>query len=159
MEDYWALVIGQSLSCIWPFEIPWTVTCHDFLCFTVSWSLLKLKSIELVMSSNHLILRCPFLLLPSIFPSIRVFSNGSVLHFRWPKSWNFSFIINSSNEYSGFISFIIDWFDLLAVQATLKSPQATQIESINSSALSLLYVPILTLKQIKSCHFWQHQWI
>ena len=91
------------------------------LSITVSWSLLKLISTELVMPSNHLILCRPLLLLPSIFPSIRVFSNESVLHIRWPKYWSFSFSINLSNEYSGLISFRIDWFDLLAVQGTLKS--------------------------------------
>ena len=84
-----------------------------------SW--LKLMAIESVMPSNHLILCCPLLLLPSIFPSIRVFSNESVLHIRWPKYWSFSFSISPSNEYSGLISFRIDWFDLLAVQGTLKS--------------------------------------
>ena len=86
-----------------------------------SWSLLKLMSIELVMPSNHLILCCPFLLPPSIFPSIRVFSNESVLHSRWPKYWSFSFSIFSSSEYSGLISFRMDWFDFLAVQGTLNS--------------------------------------
>ena len=90
------------------------------LSFTISWSLLKLISIQSVMPSNHLILRCP-LLLPSIFPSIRVFSNESVLHIRRPKYWSFSFSISPSNEYSGLISFRIDWFYLLAVQRTLKS--------------------------------------
>ena len=86
-----------------------------------SWSLLKLMSIESVMPSNHLILCCPLLLLPSIFPSIRVFPNESVIHISWPKYWSFSFSISSSKEYSGLISFRIDWFDLLAVQAILKS--------------------------------------
>ena len=90
-------------------------------CFTNSWSLLKLMSIELVMPSNHLILCHPLLLLPSIFPSIRVFSNESVLHIRWPKYWRFSFSISPFNEYSGLISFRIDWFDFLPVQETLKS--------------------------------------
>ena len=89
-------------------------------CSTNSWSLLKLMSIESVMPSNHLILCCPLLLLPSIFPSIRVFSNESVLHIRWPKYWSFSFNISTSNEYSGLISFRMDWLDLLAVQGTLK---------------------------------------
>ena len=88
-------------------------------CFTISWSLLKLMCFELVMPSSHLILCCPFLPLPSIFPSIRVFSSGSVLWIRWPKSWSFS--ISPSSEYSGLISFRIDWFDLLVVQGTLKS--------------------------------------
>ena len=111
----------QLLSCVWLFAIPWTAACQDFLSIINSWSLLKLMSIESVMPSNHLILCCPFLLLPSIFPSIRVFSIESVLHIRWPKCWSFSFSISPSNEYSGLISFRIDWFDLLAVQGTLKS--------------------------------------
>ena len=91
------------------------------LSFTISWSLLKLMSIESVMPSNHLILCRPLLLLPSVFPSIRVFSNKSVLHVRWPKYWRFSFNISPSNECSGLISFRMDWLDLLAVQGTLKS--------------------------------------
>ena len=103
------------------FVIPWTAACQATLAFTISWSLLKLMSIELVMPSNHLLLCCPLLLLPSIFPCIRVFSNGSVLRIRWPKYWNFSFSISPSNEHSGLISFRIDCFDLLAVQGTLKS--------------------------------------
>jgi len=100
---------------------PWTVAHWASLSFTVSHSLLKLMSIESVMPSNHLILCCPLLLLLSIFPSIRVFSNESALHIRWPKYWSFSFSISPSNEYSGFIFFRIDWFDLLADQWTLKS--------------------------------------
>ena len=107
------------LSCIWLFVTPWIVTCQASLSFTVSWSLLKLMSIELVMPSNHLILCCPLLLLPSIFPSIRVFSNESALCIRWPKYWSISF---SSHQCSGLIFFRIDWFDLLEVRGTLKSP-------------------------------------
>ena len=99
---------------------PWTAARQASLSITISWSLLKLMSIELVMPSNHLIL-CHPILLPSIFPSIRVFSNESVLRIRWPKYWNFSFNISPSNEYSGPISFRMDWLDLLAVQGTLKS--------------------------------------
>ena len=108
-------------------------------------SSLKLMSIESVMPSSHLILCCP-LLLPSIFFSIRVFSNESVLHIRWPKYWSFSFSISPSNEYSGLISFRMDWLDLLAVQGTLKSllQHHTQFKSINSSALSFLHIPTLT---------------
>ena len=105
--------------------------------------LLKLMSIESVMPSNHLILCRPLLLLPSIFPSIKVFSNESVLPIRWPKCWPFSFSISPFNEYSGLISFRIDWLDLLAVQGTLKS-LFQQFKSINSSALSFLYSPTLT---------------
>ena len=106
---------------------------------------LKLMSIELVMKSNHLILYCPLLLLPSIFPSKRVFSKGSTLGTRWPKDWSFSFSISPSSEYSRLISFRIDWFDLLAVQGTSQeSSPTTQFNSINSWALNLLYGPTLT---------------
>ena len=101
--------------------IPWTAAQQAYLSFTISRSLLKLISIESVMPSNHLILCHTLLLLPSIFPSIRVFSNESVLRIRWPEYWSFSFSINPSNEYSGLISFRIDWFDLLEVQGTLKN--------------------------------------
>ena len=114
------------------------------LSITISWSLLKLKSIELVMPSSHLILCCPLLLLPSILPSIRVFSNESVLRIRWPKDWSFSFNISHSNEYSGLISFRIDWFDLCEVQGTLESSPTPQFKSINSSVLSFLHSPIFT---------------
>ena len=123
----------------------WTEICQTFLSFTVSWSLLRLTSIESVMPSNHLSLCCPLPLLPSIFPSIRVFSNETVLRIRWPKHWSFSFSISPSNEYSGLISFRIDWFDLLAVQGTLKS--LLQHHSSKASillALSFLYGPTLT---------------
>ena len=100
---------------------PWTAGCQASLSFTISQSLLKRMFVKSVMPSNQLILRCPLLLLPSIFSSIRVFSNESALCIRWPKYWSFSFSIRPSNEYSGLISFRIDWFDLLAVQGTLKS--------------------------------------
>ena len=100
---------------------PWTAARQASLFIINSRSLLKLMSAELVMPSNHLILCLPLLLLPSIFPSIRVFSNESVLHIRWPKYWSFSFSISPSNEYSGLISFRMDWLYLLAVQGTLKS--------------------------------------
>ena len=110
----------QSLSCVRCFATPWTAACHDSLFIESSWNLFKLMSIELVMPSNHLILCLP-LLLPSIFPSITVFSNELVLRIRWPKYWSFSFSISLSNEYSGLISFKIDWLDLPAVQGTLKS--------------------------------------
>ena len=110
----------QSLSCVWLFVTPWTATRQASLSITNSQSLPKHMSIELVMPPNHLILCCPLLLLPSIFPSIRVFSNDLVLHIRWPKYWSFSFSISLSNEYSGLI-FRMDWLDLLAVQGTLKS--------------------------------------
>ena len=113
-------VVVQSFSCVQLFVTPWTAACQASL-FIISQSMLKLMSIESVIPSNHLILCCPLLLLSSIFPSIRVFSNESALHIRWPKYWSFSFSISSSNEYSGLISFRIDWFDLLAVQGILKS--------------------------------------
>ena len=110
----------QSLSCVRLFATPWTAAHQASLSITSSLSLLKLMSIESAMPSNPLILCCPLLLPPSIFPSIRVFSE-SVLHIRWPKYWSFSFSISPSNEYSGLISFRMDWLDLLAVQGTLKS--------------------------------------
>ena len=113
------------------------------LSITNSQSLLKLMSIESVMPSNYLILCGPLLLLASIFPSIRVFSNESDLHIRWPKYWSFSFSINPSNEYSGLISPRMDWLDLLAVQGTLKS-LLQQFKRINSSVLSFVYGPTLT---------------
>ena len=121
---------------------PWTIAHQASLSFIVSWSLLKLMSMELVVPSNHLIL-CHPLLLPSIFLNIRVFSNESVLCIRWPKYWSFSFSISPSSEYSGLIFFRMDWLDLLAVQGTLKSSPTPQLESINSLALSLLYGPTL----------------
>jgi len=109
----------QSHSQVQPFETLWTAAHQASLSITNSQSLLKLMSIELVMPCNHLILCHPLLFLPSIFPSIRVFSDESVLCIRWPKYWSFSFSISPSNEYSGLISFTIDWFDLLVVQGTL----------------------------------------
>ena len=109
------------LSHVRLFATPWTAAHRASLSITNSWTLLKVMSIESVMPSNHLILCRPLLLLPSIFPSIRVFSNESVLHVRWPKIWSFSFSLSPFSEYSGLISFQIDWLDLLAVQGTLKS--------------------------------------
>ena len=111
----------QLLSLIRLFATPWTAARQASLSITNSRSLPRLMSIELVVPSNHLILSCPFLLLPSIFPNIRVFSNESALHIRWPKDWSFSFNISPSNEYPGLISFRMDWLDLLAAQGTLKS--------------------------------------
>ena len=112
----------------------WIAARQTSLSFTIFQSLLKLMSIELVMPSNHLILCCPPLLPPSIFPNIRVFSNESVLRIRWPKYWSFSFSISPSNEYSGLISFRMDWFDLLAVRGTLKS-----LFQCHSSKASILW--------------------
>ena len=111
---------------------PWTAADQASLSITNSWSLLKLMSIELVIPSNHLTLCHPLLFLPSIFPSIRVFSNDSVLCISWPKFWSFHFSISPSNEYSGLISFTIDWFDLLAVQGTLPIPQCSVFFMANS---------------------------
>ena len=113
--------VFQLLSHAQLFATSWTEAHQAPLSSTISWSFLKLMSIELVMPSNHLILCCPLLLLPSIFPSIRVFSNESILCIMWPEYWSFSFSISPSNEYSGLIFSRIDWFDLLAVQGTLKS--------------------------------------
>ena len=115
------LVVVQLLSCIQLFSTPWTTVCQASLSFTIFQSLLKLMSVESRMPSNHLILCHSLLLLPSIFPSIRVFSNESALCIRWSKYWSFSFSINHFNEYSGLISFKIDLFDLLSFQGTRKS--------------------------------------
>ena len=123
---------------------PMTAACQASLSITNSRSLLKLMSIKSVMPYNHLILCRPLLLLPSIFPSIRVFSNESVLHISWPKNWSFNFSISPSNEYSGLISFRIDRFVLRAVQGTLKSLLQHEFQSSNSSGLSFHYSPTLT---------------
>ena len=115
------LVVVQSLSRVRLFVTPWTAAHQASLSITNSWSLLKLMSVKSVMPSSHLILCRPLLLLPSVSPSIRVFSNESTLGIRWPKDWNFSYSISPSNKYSGLVSFGISWFDLLAVEGTLKS--------------------------------------
>ena len=142
-EHWWLLLLSH---CHVPlFAASWTVARQASLSFTLSPSLLKLMSIELVMPSNHLIL-CHLLLLPSVFLSIRVFSSESALHIRWPEYWSFSFRISPSKEYSGLISLRIDWFTLLAVQGTLKSLFQHHSLKINSLALSLLYG--ITLKSI-----------
>ena len=122
------VVVQFSRSVVSDSATPWTVARQASLSITNSWNLLKLMSIESVMPSNHLILCRPLLLPPSIFPSIRVFSNESVLHIRWPKYWSFSFSISPSNEYSGLNSFRIDWFDLLAVQETLENLFNTTVQ-------------------------------
>ena len=116
-----SILVVQSLSHIWLFVTPWTAAHEASLSITISWSLLKLMTIELVMPSNHFIFYHPLLLPSSTLPSIRVFSNELALCIRWPKYWSFSFSIGPSNEYSGLISFIMDWLDLLAVHGTLKS--------------------------------------
>ena len=132
--------VAQSV-CL--FATPWNAARPAFLSITRSRSLLKLSSIELVMPCNHLILCHPLLLLPSVFPSIRVFPNKPLLRIRWPKYWSFSFSISPSNEYSGLISFRIDWFDLLAVQGTLKS-----LLQHHSSKASILWCSAFFLVQL-----------
>ena len=135
----------QSVSRVRLFATPWTAAWQASLSITNSRSLPKLMSIESVMPSNHLMLCYPLLLLPSIFPNIRVFSNESAFHIRWPKYWSFSFNISPSNEHPGLISFRMDWLYLFAVQGTLKSLlQHHSFKSINSSVLSFLYSPNLT---------------
>ena len=131
----------QSLSHVWLFASPWTAACQAFLSITNSQKLLM--AIELVMPSNHLILCHPLLLPPSIFPNIRVFSKESVLHIMWPKYWSFSFSISPSNEYSGLISFRMDWLDLLVVQGTLKS-----LPKHHSSKVSILQCSAFFIVQL-----------
>ena len=139
-----ALSSVQLLSHVRLFVTPWTAAHRASLSITNSWSLLKLMAIQSVMPSNHLILCRPLLLPPSIFPSIRVFSSELVLQIRWPKYWSFSFSISPSNEYSGLISFRIDWFDPCSPRDSQESSPTPQFKSISSSVLSLLYGPILT---------------
>ena len=135
----------QSLSRVQLFATPLTAACQASLSITNPRSLLKLMSIESVMTSSHLILYYPLLFLPSIFPSIRGFSNESVLCIRWPKYWSFSFSISPSNEYSGLISFKIDWFDLPgSPRDSQESSPTPQFKSISSSALSFFYNPTVT---------------
>ena len=136
-------VVVQSLSCVRLFETPWTEPRRDSLSFTISWSLLKLMSTESMMPSNHLI-PCRPLLLPSIFLSMRIFSNELALHIRWPKYWSFSFSISPSNDYSGLISFRIDWFDLLAVQGTFKG----LLQHHSCSKASILWCSALFIVQL-----------
>ena len=137
------------------FGTPWTAAHQTSLSITNSRNLLKLRSIKSVMPSNHLILCRPLLLLPSIFPSIRVFSNESVLHMRWPKYWSFSFSIHPSNEYSGLISFRMDWLNLLAVQGTLKSlllHHSSEASILQCSAFFMVFVMWL-VSPLSSVHF------
>ena len=139
-ENYFVLGFSsvQPLSCVRLFATTWTAACQASLSITNSRSISKFMSIELVMPSNHLILCRLLLLLPSIFPSIRVFSNESALYIRWPKYWSFSFNISPSSEHPGLISFRIDWLDLLAVQGTLKS-----LLQHHSSKASILWLSAL----------------
>ena len=127
----------QLFSCVQLSATSWIAACQASLSITNSWSLPKLMSVESVMPSNHLILCCPLLLPPSIFPSIKVFSNELVLHIRWPEYWSFSFSISPSSEHSGLISFRMDWLDLLAVQGTLKS-----LLQHHSSKASILWLSV-----------------
>ena len=138
-----AAIVIQSLIHFWLFVTPCTAACQASLYIAISWSLLKLMSIESVMPSNHLILCRPFLLQPSIFPSIMVFSNESVLLTRWPNYWSFSFSISPSNEYSGLISFRMDWLDILVVQGTLKS-----LLQHHSSKASILQCSVFFIVQL-----------
>ena len=137
-------LVVQSLSWVQLYATPWTAARQASLSFTIFQSLLKLMSIGSVMPSSHLILCHPLLLLPSIFLIIRVFSNESALHIWWPKYWSFNFSISPSNEYSGLISFRIDWFDIFGVYGPLESSPAPQFKSINSFVISLLYGATLT---------------
>ena len=141
----------QWLSCVQLFVTPWTAACQVSLSITNSWNLLKLMSIELVMTSDHLILCHPLLFPPSIFPSITVFSNESVLLIRWPKYWSFSFNISPSNEYSGLIPFRMDWLDVLAVQVILKS-----LLQHHSSKASTLWCSAFFIVHLTSIHdYWK----
>ena len=151
-------VVVQLLSHVQLIATPWTAARQASWSFTISQSLLKLMCIKSVVPSNHLIL-CHSLLLPSIFPIIRVFFNELALHFRCPKSWNFSFSISPSNEYSGLIFFMIDWFDLLAVQGTLKSilqHPSLKVSILQCSALFMVQLlhPYITTGKIIALTIW-----
>ena len=140
------IVVVQSLSCVCLFAIPWTAAHQASLSFTISWSLNKLMSIESVMPSIYLILCHPLVLLPSVFPSIRVFSNESSLCIRWPMYWTFSFSIRPSNEYSWLISFRTDWFDFLAVKGTLKT--LLQYHSLKTSILQCSAIFVVQISHL-----------
>ena len=144
------VIVVQSLSHVRLLATPWTAACQASLSFTISQSLLKLMSPESVILSNHLILSSSLILLPSIFPSIRVFSNESALHIRWPKYWSLSFSVGPSNAYSRLISFRVDWFDLLAVQETLKS-----LLQQNSKA-SILQCSVIFMVQLSHPYWKNH---
>ena len=146
-------IVVQSLSRIWLFVTPWTAAHKASLSFTISLSLLKLLSIELVMQSNHLILCCPLLLLPSIFPSIRIFSSESALHIRWLKYWSFG--ISPSNEYLGLIFFRIDWFDLFAVHGPLEKGMANHFSILASRTPWTVWIG---LKMEGSISRWVKTW-
>ena len=148
------MLFSVTHSCL-TLRPPWTTAHQASLSFTISWSLLRLISIESVMPTNHLILYCPLLLLPSIFPSIRVFSNEPVRCIRWPKHWIFSFSINPFSEYLGLISFRMDWLDLLAVQGTLK-----RLLQHHSSKSSILWRSAFFIVQLSHPYihpYWKNQ--
>ena len=149
-------VAVQSLSSVRLFVTPWTVARQVSLSFTISWSLLKLMSIESVIPSKHFVLCCPLLLLPSIFPSIRVFSEESTLHIKWPKYWSFNFIINPSNEYSRLISSRIDQFHLLAVQGTLLQHHSSKASILWHSAFFMVQLlhPFMTTGKTIALTIW-----
>ena len=151
--QFYAFVLFISVAQSCPvFTTPWTAGHQASLSITNSWSLLKLMSTESMMTSNHLILCHPFLFLPSIFPSIRVFSNESILRIGWPKYWSFSFTISPSNEYSGLISFRNDWFDLLAVQGSLNS----LLQHHSSKASVLWHSALWSNSHIHTCYWKNH---
>ena len=146
------VAVVQLLSCVRLFVTPWTVARQTSLSLTISQSLLKLTSIELVIPSNHLNLCCPLLLLPSIFPSIRVFSNELGLHIRWPEYWSFNYSISPSSEYSGLICYRIDWFDLLAVQETLKCLLQHHNSKASTLRCSAFFMVQLLHLYLTRCH-------
>ena len=146
-EELFSISVQFSRSVVQLFVTPWIAACQAYLSITNSQSLVKLMSIESVIPFNHLILCHPLFLSPSIFPGIRVFSNESVLHIRWPKYWSFSFSISPSNEYSGLISFRMDWLDLLAAQGTLKS-----LLQHHSSKASVLQCSAFFIAQLSHPH-------
>ena len=157
-------IVVQSLSCVRFFVTPSSTARQASLSITNSWSLLELMSVEWVMAPNLLILCHPLLLLPSIFPSIKVFSNESSLHIRWPKYWSFSFSISPSNEYSGLISFGMDWLDLLAVQGTLKSflqhhSLKASIPQCSASFMVQLSLPYMNTGSAMCIHISPPSWI
>ena len=159
MVPYRSFSSVQLLSHVWFFATPWTAACQASLSITNSQSLLKLKSIKSVMPSNHLILCHPFLFLPSIFPSIRVFSNESVLHIRWTKHWSISFSISSCNEYSGLVSFRIEWLDLLAVHGTLKSILQQHSSKASILQCSAFFWAFLMVQLVKNPPAMWETWI
>ena len=149
------IVVFHFLSSVQLFVIPWTTAHEASLSFTISWTLLNLMSSESLMSSNHLILCCPLLLLPSIFPHIRVFSSESALRIRWPKYWSFNFRVILSSEHSGLISFRTDWLDLLAVQGTLKS--LLQHHSLKEATFWYSAFFMVQLSHLTSIHdYWKN---